>query len=58
MGILEFFLNPRNTLLIASLIGIWTITLDWKSIYYFFDIIVIGGAFWFGLSLACINVYE
>ncbi len=58
MGLLEFFLDAKKTIILFTAIGIYTIFLDIRSVFYFFDIIVIGGVFWFGLNIACINVEE
>ena len=58
MGPLEFFLDAKKTIIFFAAIGIYAVFLDIKSLFYFFDVIVIGAAFWFGLNIACVNVGE
>lgn len=56
MGILDFFMDAKKVIILFTSIALYTILLDIKSVIYFFDIIVIGGVFWFGLSLAAIKI--
>lgn len=58
MGVLDFFLDAKKVIILFAAIGLWTILLDIKSIFHFFDLIVIGGVFWFFVSFGVIRGVE
>lgn len=57
MGILSFFLDAKKVIMVFAGIGVWTILLDLKSVFYFLDLITIGVVFWFCLSF-CVTAVK